>query len=261
MNSWQLAQQIKFELQTVKWPDGAAEVVFGTKAVFVVAGDPSDDALPPGFPFALITIADSTDDDDDPDLIDQSFDVATVVSVAGDPMGEFAVIGGSRTAGGTSQGAGTAEVAERVRAAVQKLTGFDGATLQLSGAGSQATLTLGKGRHLAFNQFRVRGLCTSQPHYAAPQHLTLVGDTMHWRGEQCSQRFDFLQYRIGYVTGDTPAATPAQTTIVATTTHNEVAMSFPTGRTYSVFADYQPRATGTVEASSRGDEVGAFVSL
>lgn len=261
MNPWQLAQQLKHVLGNVTWPTGAVEKVFGS-AVYVYAGSqPNEEEIPPGFPFALVTIDSGIPDQDAPDLLLQTFSIVTAVEVAGDPLGEFAIIGGARVNEGTSAGAGVAEVAERVRAAVQQLTGADGASMIVSGTGTGAPTALGRGRHLAFDEFRVTALCTSQPHYAPPQEFKIVGEAFSWRGErQCEARFDFMQYRVGYVAGHVPARTPAECiSIVYTGTDHEVAIVPIPGRTWSVFADYDPRDTGAVAFSSDGAAVGAFV--
>jgi hypothetical protein len=256
-----MAQQIKAELQAVAWLDGSAEVVFGARSVFVFAGaPPNEDAIPPGFPFALVTIDSGAMDEDAPELIDQSFSIITAAEVAGDPLGEFAVIGSSRADLGKSAGAGVAEVAERVRAAVQDLTGADGAKVLLSASATGAPVSLGRGKHLAFDELTLTAVCTSQPHYAAPQQLAKASDVWTWVGPHCSDRFDFLQYRLGYVAGSTPASDPGSATIVytgsaATTTHTPVA-----GRAYSIWADYDPRGTGSVAHSSDGSLVGAYLT-
>lgn len=260
MNPWQLAQQLKATLAAVRWPDASAAVVFGPRSVLVFAGAPSDEEAPPGFPFALVTIDAGTPDADDPDLILQQFTIVTAVEVAGDALGEFAVIGSATADLGKSAGRGVAEVSERVRAAVQDLTGIDGAAMVVSGTGVTAPASLGRGKHLAFDETTVTALCTSQPFYAPPQQVKVNGSVVSWRGVHCEARFDFLRYRIGYVVGSTPAETPAECAgFIYTGTHREAAVSIVPGRAYSVFADYDARGTGTPSGSSSGRAVGAFL--
>jgi len=260
MNPWQMAQQIKHKLARVTWAGGAGAVVFGSRSVFCYAGTaPSEEELPAGFPFALVTIDNATPDEEDPELLQQVFSVLAVVETTGDPLGEFAVIGSSRADLGRSAGAGIAEVSERVRFAVQDLSGVDGASLLVSASGTGSPAAVGRGRHLAFDQFTVTALCTSQPHYAAPQNLRLANDVFSWAGAHCSARFDFLRFRLGYVTGTVPASSPSAATIVYTGTNLEFGIAAAPGRTYSVWADYDPRGTGSPAASSDGALVGAFL--
>jgi len=250
MNPWQLAQQIKHELAQVTWPGGS--VVFGPRSVFVYAGAvPADEEMPPAFPFAAVSIGSSTADDTHPDLLTQSFTVGACVEVAGDPLGEFAIIGSSRANLTKSAGAGIAEVTERVRAALNRLTILDGASIVVSGSGTTAVASPLRGRHVAAEEFTVQAMCSSAPFYAAPQQVRRSGNTINWVGTHCTNRFDFLQYRLGYVTGSTPAATPAGlTSVVYTGTDLEAATTIAPNRVYQVFADYDPRGTGAVAASS-----------
>jgi len=263
MNPWQMAQQLKKELQTVTWPSGSGEVVFGPRSVFVYAGaPPSEDQHPPGFPFALITIGGGTPDPDDPGVIEQTFTIAIAQNVVGDPLGENAVIGGSRADFGKSAGAGIAEVSERVRSAVQAMTAHDGAAVVVTGSGVGAPATMGQGRHIALDEFTVTALCTSQPRYAAPQELHLVGQTWSWEGDWCTPRFDFVQFRLGYVEGSTPATSPGGLDgIIYTGSNTEYPAAAAPGRVYQVFADYNGHGSASlsVVAASSDAEVGSYV--
>lgn len=258
MNPWQLAQQLRHLLATVRWPAGSQAVVFGERSVLVVAGTPGEDSIPPGFPFALISVGGGEPDPDEPSLLVQAFSVMVVTEAVGDPMGEHAMIGAARPDAGKSAGAGLLEVAERARSAVQKLTGFDGASIVLSASGIEEPLTLGRGRHVAMQRFSCSALCTSQPYYAAPQQMSRTAGILRWRGDHCEERFDFARYRVGWVAGTTPADTPAGTTIVYTGTAHECALTITPGRVYQVFADYSPRGSATPTNSSDA-QVGSWV--
>ncbi len=260
MNPWQLSQQIKQVLGAVTWPLGSGDVVFGTRGVFVFAGSaPDQDDMPPAFPFAAVTIDTGSSDADEPGLLDQQFSVVVAVEVAGDPLGEHAVIGSSRVDVGRSAGAGVAEVSERARAALRSLTGADGASVVVSMHGAAAPATIGTGRQIAFEQLTVAALCTSDPYFAPPEQMKRSGGILSWVGDQCSARWDFLQYRVGYISGTTPAATPGDVeAIIYTGAAEETSTSIVSGRVYSVFADYSPRTDGSVAASSPS-AVGAWV--
>lgn len=262
MNPWQLAQQLKHELGQVAWTTGARDVVFGPRSVFVYAGaTPTDEQHPPGFPFALVTIGAGTPDADDPDLIEQTFSIVSAVEVAGDPLGEHAVIGGSRSSYGKSAGAGIAEVAERVRFAVQKLTAYDGAAVVVSGAGTGAPSVLGRGRQLALDEFTVTALCTSAPRYTAPQELTLTGETWSWSGAWTSPRFDFVDYVLGYTTATEPVSDPSQLqAVIYTGTNLETPGGAAAGRIYQVFARYNGHG-GPVAVEFSPPELGSYVRV
>lgn len=255
-----MAQQLKHELATIAWPGGSGEVVFGASSVHVYAGAAAETALPPGFPFALVTIDSGTPDDDDPDLLEQLFGVLAVVEVAGDELGEFAIIGSSRSDTGKSAGAGVAEVAERVRAAAQRLTAYDGAATIVSAAGVGGTQALGRVRNVAMAEFTVRAQCTSAPAYSAPQQLRVAGGTWRWAGDWCAARFDFLHFALGYVNGAEPVATLAELDgIIYTGTNLETAFAPAPGRVYQLFACYNGHGGAGVTASSEAER-GTFVA-
>jgi hypothetical protein len=198
-------------------------------------------------------------DEDHPDLIDQDFVVVSIAESAGDPLGEFAVIGGPRPDLGKSAGAGVGEVAERVRATLQDLQGVDGATVRMVAANTGRPGTLGDGRHVAMDELTLTAKCTSQPYYAPPQEVQVDVDAWTWRGDQCESRFDFLQYVMGYVEGVTPAETPSELDAVIYTGADPDCVATPIeGNTYSVFAGYDPRGVGTVAHYSSGSRIGAY---
>lgn len=247
MNPWQMAQQLRHELATVTWPD-STDVVFGEHSVLVYAGALAEDQHPPAFPFALITIGAGTADPDDPDLIEQTFGVLIATEVAGDPMGEHAIIGGARATGSRAN-AGIAEIAERVRYAIERLTFFSGGSVVVSGQGTGSPATLGKSRHVVFDEYRVAAWCTSRPVYTAPQQLRLVGDTWSWRGDQCSARYDFIDFALGFAAGtDAPGAADDFDGYAFTGTADETSAVPVPGRVYGIVARYGSR--GAQEATS-----------
>ena len=257
MNPWQLAQQLKAELQAVTWPTGSAEVVFGTYGVHVFAGSPTEDQIPPDFPWVLVGIDNAEADEDHPEFLTQGYTLLSAADVAGDPLGEHGIIGGSVADLGASVGRGVSEVAERVRAAVENLTGADGAKILVSAVSTGSPTPFGRGKHLVLDEHTLTALCTSTLHYAAPQLLQLSGSLWTWNGPHCSDRFDFLQYRLVEKTGSTASSTPSDGTVVYTGTTANVTFATTSGRTYTVFADYNARGAATVEGSS-DSEVGSF---
>jgi hypothetical protein len=263
MNPWQLAQQLKNELQTVVWPSGSGDLVFGTRSVHVFAGTPNEEQIPPGFPWCMVGIGTGDADDSHPEFIVQQFTILTAAEVAGDPQGEFALIGGSVADLGKSAGRGVGEIADRVRAAVQNLTGADGVQLLVSSVSTGSPTPIGRGRHLVIDELTVSALCTSQPFYTAPQRLNHNGTAWSWTGTQCSNRFDFLQFRMYSKSGALPSTAPGDGTLVYSGAPAGFTGTSTTGLTYTVFADYNARgatlvgSTPVIEGSS-SPEVGSY---
>lgn len=259
MNEGQMAQQIRHVLATATWPESPNRLVFGDRMAFVVAGLPDEDELPGGFPFVLVNIGSGTSDPDDPNLLEQSFDILTVADVSGGRMGEQALVGGAKSSMGTSANRGVLELNGQVREALKDLKGVDGCALQLSSSSAGAPVRLGRGRHMAIGQSTFTGWITASPSYTAPTKLAESSGTWTWTGGQCSSRFDFIRYRLGYVAGTAPAQTPEDLdTIVYTGTNATTSHSPVSGKTYSIFADYGARKGTNIDGSNDGRELGAY---
>lgn len=260
MNPYQMAQQLRYLLQTVAWPGGAAEVVFGDRGVSIFAGRPTLEQIPPGFPFAMVSIGSGSADPDHPDLLTQTFDILYAVNVGGDPLGEFAMIGSSTANLGHSAGRGLLEVQERGRSAIEDLVGVDGAKIIVSATSIEPPAAMAPGQHIVIGSDTVTAVCTRAAHYAAPQELAVSSDTWTWEGTHCEARFDFLQYRLAYAAGTTPPATPSAGTIAYTGTDTSTTQTAGTGRAWAIFADYDSRGTGSVEGTS-SVVVGSWVQV
>lgn len=257
MNPVQMAQQIKHRLEQLAWPGGSEAAVFGTHgSVAVFAGAPTEEQIPPGFPWAMVGIDSGEMDPDDPGLIRQRFTVVCAAEVAGDRMGENAIIGGSATDIGRSAGRGVSEVASVARQAIESLTGADGAPIILSGVSTSSPAPM-RGRHMAMEEVALEALCTSAPHYSAPQHLRFDNGRWKWAGAHCTERFDFYRFRLVRKQGRFPSADPSDGTTVYTGTAAQSSVVQASGFTYTVFADYNSRGATSVEGSS-SPEVGSF---
>jgi hypothetical protein len=256
-----MASQVASVLKTATWPEGGGSLVFGDRMVWVVAGVPEEEQLPPSGPFALVQVNGGTVDVDDPNLVEQEFSVLVVADVVGDDMGEAALLGGSLSALGASANRGVLELNDRVRAALQDLHGADGANLYLHAASTGEPVRLGRGRHLAVGETRFRALCTMAPEYEPPSRLAEAADVWTWDGAAAAARYDFVRYRLGYVDGAAPAETPASATIVYTGTAATTTVAPVAGKAYSVWADYSHRGSASLlDGSSDGREVGAFLT-
>lgn len=250
MNPVQLAQQLKSILKAVQWPSGSQEVVFGIDGVSVYSGEPTEEVIPPGFPFVLIGIGDAVPDEDHPDLREQTFALIFVAEVLGDPLGENAVIGGSIADLGSSSGRGIAEVTAAALPAVRSLTTMDGASLVVSSVSSNSTNVLGRGRHLAMCEYRLTALCTEDPYYAAPARLRFIDGEFAWASAMCTSRFDFLRFRLVEKEGTAPSEDPDDGDVIYTGEDASFTGTATPGSTYTVFADYDSRGSGVVEGTS-----------
>ena len=204
MDPGQLAQQMKHLLGAATWSDGCP--LFGEESVYVVAGQP--DETPKRFPWCLISVGSGEFDEEDPDILRQTFSVWVGVQVAGDDIGENAIIGGAiETNSQTQAGRGVLELDVEVRRTIGRLTGADGCTITLSSTASPATQIMENNVQLAFSELNVVAACTSKPSYTEPQRLRLESGTWSWDGAACEARFDFIEYQL--VDAGSPVATPA----------------------------------------------------
>ena len=258
MNPWQMSQQLKHLLSTVAWPTGSAETVFGVNGVHVFAGTPTEEQIPPVFPWVMVGIDGGEADQDHPELITQGYTLISAAHVLGDTLGEHALIGGGTSDLGSSKSLGVGEVAERVRSALEDLTGADGAKILVTSVATGTPTPLGRGLHIVLDEHSIEALCTSALHYSAPQVITNNGTTWTWEGGHCSSRFDFLQYRMVSKSGSSPSTDPSDGTVVYTGTAATIAGIPTAATTYTVFADYNARGGTTIDGSS-DPVVGAYL--
>lgn len=261
MNARQMAQQMRYVLGAAVWPEGAGALVFGDSLSYVLAGLPDEDELPGRFPFVLINLGGGTTDPDDPNLLEQGFDVLTVVDVPGGRLGEQALTGGAKSGLGTSANRGVLELNDRVRDALKDLRGVDGAALQLHATSTGAPTRLGRGRHLAIGESNFTAWVTAAPSYTHPTRLAESGGTWTWVGAQCSSRFDFLKFRLGYVDGAVPATNPLDLDVtVYTGSALTTDVGAVAGKAYSIFAEYNARGGSVREGASDGRELSAYLT-
>lgn len=243
MNPVQMAQQIKHELQRVVWPVTGGEVVFGAQAnaVTVHGGGPSSpDQIPATWPWAMVAIDGGSVDENEPNLVEQTFRVIVAAKVFGGPRNENAVIGGSRPDATTSNGRGVGELIERAATAVGNLNGVDGCKMLLSSTSTVGPVPIaGKSSEpCALGELVVSGWCTMSADYASPQNLRRDGNAWVWDGSHCSSRFDFVQFRLVRKQGQEPSLDPSNGTTVfqgaaADTTRVE-ATELIVGQTYRI---------------------------
>jgi len=258
VNPWQFAQQVKHVLQRAVWDGTDGQLLFGaTGSVAVFAGMPTPDQVPIAYPWALVGIDGGEFDPDHPDIMTHRFSVTIGALVAGDRMGEMALIGGSAAALTRSGNRGVAEVSARARQYVQALTGADGCRVVLQGVSTSPPAAMDGARHLAMEQTMLQAVCTAQPFYDHPQRLKYAGGKWTWSADHCKARFDFLQFRLVRKAGTSAPISPSDGTTVYTGTALEFTGAATAGNTYGIFADYNARGGTAVEASS-SSVVGSF---
>lgn len=233
--------------------------VFGDRSVVVFSGSPTDEQMPAGFPWALVGIDSSTSDAQTPDIVTQSFVVVVAAEVAGDPMGEFAVIGGSSSPG-TRRNRGIGEVVSVVRSELIAMSNQEGILLNITASSAGPSTPLGRLSHVAMEELTVETICTASPSYAAPQRANFNEDKteLSWSGLHCSSRYDFLDFRVLKKLGSQPSQNVGDGTVIYTGGSTSTVITAPTGNTFTVFARYKDRSTETFATSS--PEIGSWRS-
>jgi hypothetical protein len=263
MNPEQMARQIRHELEQATWPAGSQSLVFGVNGrVKIYADTPTEDQIPPMFPACMVGINGGVPDRDQPAYIKQNFTVTALSMIAGDPMGENAVVGGGTADVGTSAGKGVMELAERVRFVLQNVMGATGTKVHMHVSSTETPVSIG-GRHLVANDTGIEAMCTSDLYYAPPQQVAYSGSSWTWVGENhCRGRHDFVSYALAYIVGSTPSSLFSDYTQVGASVGTEAITHTPvSGRTYCVFAEYNRHGKSgetTIVGRSRGDRVGAY---
>lgn len=210
MNVWQVSRQLAFVLRIATWDGG--EVVFGSVAVTV---RPHEDAMEQlMFPVALIRpLAADVDPehDEEMELLQQRFAVRVMVAVAGDALGETAILGANRAVGDTgSAGRGVLEVEEELADAINRLNGIDGIEVLLRARSAVDVDPDDEVGYVAIREYLVEALTTTNRFYHAPTRFTAVGGsgsvTLAWTLPP--NRFDRVRVMLRRAAGGTPPATP-----------------------------------------------------
>ena len=253
MNTWQLANQLKYLLGEAESPSGG-DKVFG--AVYVTAR-PRE--LPRGLgsrlPLAVINVGSADHDPEQPHLIDeQGWTVSVIVKNHGDAIGEGGILGANRSGGKTSSaGRGLLEVEERFFATLAQSFPVDGISSYAKVASSIDAAVDDVIGHVSWRQYRLvtlgLGTCRSYPGGA---RFAESGGTLSW--ENPAVRFDSESIVIRYDAGGTPPATVTSGTgVLDTTVLTTTSVASVGSGAYSLFHVYQDGGTT--------DEVSSLVSL
>lgn len=211
MNAWQVARQLRYLLAGRLWP-GTAVPVFGR--VWVTAEVDAEMVLHGILPLALVRPGAAQADPtygEEPDLLRQSFVVRVLASVAGDPVGESAILGSHRT--GTpaaSFGRGVLEIEEELFAAIEVLVSSTGVHVYHRASSAAAVDLEPKLGLIAGREYEFETLVTADRFYHPPTRLTATDATggqatLAWR--VTPDRFDRYRVVLRRAAGATPPAT------------------------------------------------------
>lgn len=217
MNPAQILKQVRKIIREVRWPGGSADLVVGLN-VFITEGATSEQDVPSVSPFVFITAGPTEAHPKEPGVLTIDVVVTICASVAGDPLGQAAIVGGVRLDTGKSAGRGVLEVESPILTRLQQLTGADGTPVVLSLVSGTPTTQLGN-RTVAQRTWTVRVLCTVEPEYDPPRNLvTAAGAAGHavltWKNPP--DRFDFRRVLLVRKAGATPPASVTDGTVVYT---------------------------------------------
>jgi hypothetical protein len=236
-----MAKQVREVLRTAVWSDSPGALVLGD-SVYITAGVREDDDLPVRMPFALVNLGPTTADPDDPNLLSQEIVVVLAVQVLGDPLGECSLVGGPGADSnrfGYSDGRGLLEMEAVLLASVGRLTGADGATIEVSLGSAPAPERLGDDTHLVHRQYVLRATCTRAEEWPAPSELVVgVGTAgqMDITWALAPDRYGRRKTVVRYAASSTPPASASAGTpvTVATETTTSATVSGLAPGTYSV---------------------------
>lgn len=210
MNTWQCCRQLQDLLLKATWPDGLAEPVFGAVRITSAPVELALGQYVP--PVTLIRVASATPDVQEPGLSLQLLDVALVVQVTGDALGQAALVGGPRQAGqGGSGGRGLLEVEEELKRAVAKLTGANGVRVR-SRASSRALAAQDETHgYVVFRTYTFEALLADDRDYPRPENLVAApqgGGNVDLTWTLQPDRFDRFEVILRRAAGGVPPATP-----------------------------------------------------
>lgn len=214
MNTWQVIRQLKYLLLQRQW-EGAGSDVFQNNSVVVTVA-PDDQALAVLIPpIALIRPLGAQSDpihDEEPDLIMQSVGVRLSVTVPGDALGEYALLGGGRQGQTDSRGRGLLEVEEELYGAIESLNTINGVVIY-SRSKSEAEAELDEeNRYSCIRSYLFDVLTTADRFYHAVLGFVATDNVaptfcdLNWTS--APMRFDSRGVRILRKSGSSPATNP-----------------------------------------------------
>ena len=244
MNTLQILKQVRNRLRARVWDVVGGAVVFGSVHVSQAPTAEAVDGF--RFPIALIRPGSEASNPQIPASITFVVEVEIVVAVAGDQLGEHALIGASRAGGATnSEGRGLFEVEEQVKNTLGQMQTAEGIRIVGFSAGADRAGVVGDDLYVAARTLTFTLTGTADPYYHPVQRAAAVdaagaGDAdLTWADPP--DRFDRRVIRIRRAAGATAPATVTDGTQVTDAAIGDLAFTDSPGAgqfSYAFFAAY-----------------------
>ena len=240
MNIWQACRQVQFLLRARLW-DGTGSVVFHSTSVVVTDVPEANALLTMIQPSVLISPAEGSPDAEEPRFGQESIELKLTQVVAGDHVGENAIMGSVRATTG-SVGRGVLEVAEQIFEALDSMSSDLGLAVSIRPS-SIARTTLVEEKMWAFRQYTLELWLTSFRTYFLPTDfvgaVSAPNVNMTWTLPPA--RFDRFRMILRRVAGGNPTTDPTAGTGIALSGDLATSISDTPGSgtfSYSLFTSY-----------------------
>lgn len=243
MNPWQCFRQIQSTLRAEVWP-GSATSVFPTDSVLVSAA-PSpgvfDTLIMPTAILRPLSVQADPEHDQEPGLLVQQCGLTLAQIVAGDAVGEHALMGAIRQ-DDDSAGRGLLELEARVLSAIEILNGLEGFSI-LNRFQSAPKADTGGNRYVAWRDYLFEMTCSSEATYepAGSFVTSESGGTVTLTWTLPTGRYDISSAILRRASGSTAPATKTDGTGVTLASALALTVDDTPGSgtfSYSIFVDY-----------------------
>lgn len=247
MSPWQTLRELARKAGLAEWPDLVGSYVLGAGQVVVTPGVEDEEDLPDRYPFALLNLGQQLEDEDDPDLFRQEFNLVLAQAVEGDPFGQASIVGAGSAESDRanySAGRGILEIERPVLLAMRALTGADGLPIQVVHQSAVGPAKERENRNVVWRQYILSAFCTRQDEYPAPSNL--VGNpggageaVLSWTLPP--DRFDRYRIRVRRAVGSTPpaSATDGNEVVVAAAATGVTVTGLAAGvHSFAIFESY-----------------------
>lgn len=258
MNAWQGFRQVQSILQAATWPGSAAKVFATGSVVVSVSPAPQvfDSMRPPIVLMRPMGAQADPEHDQEPDLIHQELAITIAQMVAGDAVGEHALMGAGRQAN-SAQGRGLLEIEERVLDELAVVDELEGLSI-LCRLRSMPSATVEGVNYIVWRDYLFDLIGTSTRTYEAAGFLeaSVSGGTVTLTWSLPTARYDIASCVLRRASGATAPATVADGTGItlsgdlATTVDDTPGSGTFSYALFTVYADGTSDArTVTVEVS------------